>query len=184
MRVSIRPFVMALSIALMAAHSFAALSQKVFAQEAALPEEGSKQDALTDKQIDAFLAAQKDVEAIVTKSPEGDQPDPKVMEQLEAVAKKYGFANYAEYDDVAANISLVMSGIDPDTKKYVGAEAVIKKEIASVVGDKSLRPDDKQVQLEQLRAELKSPAEQVKNPANIELVTKNYDKLTAAMPQN
>ncbi|MGA8690493.1 MAG: hypothetical protein WB662_11450, partial [Methyloceanibacter sp.] len=96
-----------------------------------------KQDALTDKQIDAFLAAQKDVEAIIAKAPEGDQPDPKVMEQLEAVAKKYKFANYAEYDDVAGNIGLVMSGIDPDTKKYVGAEAVIKKAIASVEGDKT-----------------------------------------------
>jgi hypothetical protein len=184
MCVTIRPFVMALSIALMAALSFAALSQKVLAQQAASPEEGLKQDALTDQQIDAFLAAQKDVEAIVAKAPEGDGPDPKVMEQLEAVAKKYKFANYAEYDDVAGNIGLVMSGIDPDTKKYVGAEAVIKKEIASVEGDKSLRPDDKQVQLEQLRAELKSPPEPVKIPANIELVTKNYDKLTAAMPQN
>jgi hypothetical protein len=184
MRGAIRPFVMALSIPLMAALGFTVLSQKVLAQQAASPEERFKQGALTDKQIDAFLAAQKDVEAIVAKAPEEDQPDPKVMEQLGAVAKKYGFANYAEYDDVAANISLVMSGIDPDTKKYVGAEAVIKKEIASVEGDKSLRPDDKQVQIEQLRAELKSPPEPVEIPANIELVTKNFDRLTAAIPQN
>ena len=184
MRVTIRPFVMALSIALMAPFTFAALSQNILAQQAASPEEGLKQDALTDKQIDAFLAAQKDVEAIIAKAPEGDQPDPKVMEQLEAVAKKYKFANYAEYDDVAGNIGLVMSGIDPDTKKYVGAEAVIKKAIASVEGDKTVAPNDKKEQLEQLRAELKSPPEPVKIPANIELVTKNYDKLTAAMSQN
>ena len=184
MRVTIRPFVIALSIALMAPLTFAALSQSVLAQQAASPEEGLKQDALTDKQIDAFLAAQKDVETIIAKAPEGSQPDPKVMEQLEAVAKKYKFANYAEYDDVACNIGLVMSGIDPDTKKYIGAEAVIKKEIASVEGDKTLAPNDKKEQLEQLRAELKSPPEPVKIPANIELVTKNYDKLTAAMPQS
>ena len=106
------------------------------------------------------------------------------MEQLDAVAKKYKFANYAEYDDVAGNISLVMSGIDPDTKKYVGAEAVIKKEIASVENDKTVAPNDKKEQLEELRAALKSPPVPVKIPANIELVTKNYDKLTAALSPN
>ena len=35
---------------------------------------------------------------IIAKAPQGDQPDPKIMEQLEAVAKKYKFANYAEFD--------------------------------------------------------------------------------------
>ena len=183
MRVTIRPFVMALSMALTAPLTFAALSQNVLAQEAASPDE-VKQIALTDTQIDAFLAAQKDVEAIVAKAPEGDKPDPKVMEQLEAVAKKYKFANYAEYNDVAGNISLVVRGIAPDTKKYVGAEAVIKKEIASVENDKTVAPNDKKEQLEELRAELKSPTVPVKIPANIELVTKNYDKLTAALSPN
>ncbi|HYB06268.1 MAG TPA: hypothetical protein VED02_06015 [Methyloceanibacter sp.] len=129
MRVTIRLFVMALSMALTAPLTFAALSQNVLAQEAPSLDE-VKQIALTDAQIDAFLAAQKDVEAIVAKAPEGDKPDPKVMEQLEAVAKKYMLANYDEYDDIAGNIGLVMGGIDPDTKKYVDAEAVIKKEIA------------------------------------------------------
>jgi hypothetical protein len=51
------------------------------------------------------------------------------------------------------------------TDQSKSRQAVIKKEIASVEGDKSLRPDDKQVQLEPLRAELKSPPESVKIPA-------------------
>jgi hypothetical protein len=37
--------------------------------------------------------------------------------ELEAVAKKYNFANYDAFDDVADNVGLIMSGIDPDTKK-------------------------------------------------------------------
>jgi hypothetical protein len=126
MRVTIRPFVMALSMSLTAPLNFAALSQNVLAQEAASPDE-VKQIALTDTQIDAFLAAQEDVEAIIAKVPEGDQSDPKMMEQLDAAAKKYKFANYAEYDDVAGNISLVMSGINPDTKKYVGDRSRYQK---------------------------------------------------------
>src|SRR6516165_3664219 len=103
------------------------------------------------------------------------------MEQLGAVAKKYKFANYAEYDDVAGNIGLVMSGIDPDTKKYVGPEAVIKKDIASIDSE-NVAPNDKKKQLEELQSDLKSLPEPVKFPANIDLVVKNYDKLIAALP--
>jgi hypothetical protein len=178
MRITTQPFVLVFSIALMAALT---LSQNVVAQEAASPDESLQQIALTDAQIDDFIAAQKEMGPIIAKAPQGDQPDPKVMEQLGAVAKKYKFANYAEYDDVAGNIGLVMSGIDPDTKKYVGPEAVIKKDIASIDSE-NVAPNDKKKQLEELQSDLKSLPEPVKFPANIDLVVKNYDKLIAALP--
>jgi len=177
MRITTQPFVLVFSIALTAALT---LSQNVVAQEAASPDESLKQIALTDAQIDDFIAAQKEMGPIIAKAPQGDQPDPKVMEQLGAVAKKYKFANYAEYDDVAGNIGLVMSGIDPDTKKYVGPEAVIKKDIASIDSE-NVAPNDKKKQLEELQSDLKSLPEPVKFPANIDLVVKNYDKLIAAL---
>jgi len=178
MRITTQPLVLVFSIALTAALT---LSQNVVAQEAASPDESLKQIALTDAQIDDFIAAQKEMGPIIAKAPQGDQPDPKVMEQLGAVAKKYKFANYAEYDDVAGNIGLVMSGIDPDTKKYVGPEAVIKKDIASIDSE-NVAPNDKKKQLEELQSDLKSLPEPVKFPANIDLVVKNYDKLIAALP--
>jgi hypothetical protein len=182
MRISTHPFTLVCSMALMAALTLVALSLNVVvAQEAASPEENVKQIALTDAQVDGFIAAQKEIRPILAKAPQGDQPDPKVMEQLEAVAKKYKFANYAEYDDVAENVGLVMSGIDPDTKKYVGADAVIKKDIASIDSE-NLPLNDKKRQLEELQSELKSPSDPVKFPANIDLVVKNYDQLIAALP--
>jgi len=118
---------------------------------------------------------------IVAKAPEADKPDPKVMEQLEAAAKKYKFANYTEYRDVVENVGLVMSGIDPDTKKYVGPDAVIKKHIA-FIDSENLAANDKKAQLDELQSKLKSPPEPVKFPANVDLVVKNYDKINAAMP--
>ena len=54
------------------------------------------------------------------------------MAKLEAVAKKYKFANYDEFDVVAGNIALVLEGVDPKTKKYIGAEAAMKQQIAEV----------------------------------------------------
>ena len=181
MHIATHRFAAVFSIALTAALTLGALSQNVVAQESTPPVENLNQVALTDAQIESFISAQKEMVPIVAKAPQGDQPDPKVMEQLEAVAKKYKFANYAEYHDVAENVGLVMSGIDPDTKKYVGPDAVIKKHIAFIDSEK-LAPNDKKAQVDELQSKLKSPPEPVKFPANIDLVVKNYDKINAAMP--
>jgi hypothetical protein len=180
MGIATHRFIAVFIMTLTAAVIFGALSQKAVAQQGTSPGESVKQIALTDAQIESFIAAQRDMNAIIATAPQGDQPDPKIMEQLEAVAKKYKFANYAEFDDVAENIGLVMSGIDPDTKRYVGPDDLIKKEIASIDSE-NLAPDDKKQQLDELQSELKSPPEPVQFPANIDLVVKNYDKLNAAM---
>jgi hypothetical protein len=179
MRIATHRFIAAFTI--LTAALTVGLSQNVVAQEATSPDENLKQIALTDAQIESFIGAQKEMVPIVAKAPQGDQPDPKVMGQLEAVAKKYKFANYPEYHDVAENVGLVMSGIDPDTKKYVGPDAVIKKDIA-FIDSENLAANDKKRQLEELQSKLKSPPEPVKFPANIDLVVKNYDKINAAMP--
>ena len=140
-----------------------------------------KQIALTDKQLDGVLAAQKDMDAITEKLPENTAPDQKVIGQLDAVAKKNGFAGYDDYNNVVDNISLVLGGFDPATKKYVGTEAVIKAQIAQVQADKKMPAKDKKEALDELNEALKTPAPQVENKANIELVGKYYDKLVAAL---
>jgi len=48
-----------------------------------------------------------------------DKPDPKVEAQVAALAKKNGFASLAQYDDVLTNIIMIMSGIEPQTKKFI-----------------------------------------------------------------
>lgn len=140
-----------------------------------------KQIALTDKQLDGVLAAQKDLDAITEKLPENTAPDAKVIAQLDAVAKKHGFASYDDYNNVVDNISLVLGGFDPATKKYVGNEAVIKAQIAQVEADKKMPAKDKKEALDELNQALKNPAPAVENKANIDLVGKYYDKLIAAL---
>ena len=79
-----------------------------------------KQLALTDKQIEAVIATQKEMNPITDKLPENAPADQKIITQLEAIAKKHGFASYDEYNVVIDNISLVLGAIDPVSKKYVG----------------------------------------------------------------
>ncbi|KYG22217.1 hypothetical protein SE92_19895 [Bradyrhizobium sp. AT1] len=140
-----------------------------------------KQIALTDKQLDGVLAAQKEMDAITEKLPENTAPDPKVIAQLDDVAKKHGFAGYDDYNNVVDNISLVIGGFDPATKKYVGTDAVIKAQIAQVQADKKMPAKDKKEALDELNDALKTPAPQVENKGNIDLVAKYYDKLVAAL---
>ena len=140
-----------------------------------------KQVALTDKQIEGVLTAQKDMDAIAAKLPDNARPDPKVTAQLEGVAKKSGFASYDEYNDVIDNISIVLAGFDPATKKYVGTDAVIKAQIAQVQADKKMSPKDKKEALADLNEALKAPAPPIENKGNIDLVVKYYDKLADAL---
>jgi hypothetical protein len=140
-----------------------------------------KQIALTDKQLDGVLAAQKDMDVITEKLPENTAPDQKVIAQLDGVAKKHGFASYDDYNNVVDNISLVIGGFDPATKKYVGPEAVIKAQIAQLQADTKMPAKDKKEALEELNEALKTPAPAVENKGNIDLVAKYYEKLIAAL---
>ncbi len=171
----------ALSPLMIAAGPSAALAQT---QPAGAPDQAPKQIALTEAQVQAFLAAQAEIEPILAKLPESaaDKPDPKVTAQLEAIAKKFKFASYEEFDGVGANIGLVSDGVDPQTKKYVGADVVLKEQIAEIQADKKMKAADKKQALAELNDALKS-VEPVKFPANIDLVVKYYDKIVAAMPQ-
>jgi hypothetical protein len=159
--------------------------QKQMAPAQAAPQPPAlKQMALTDKQIDAVLVAQKDMNAITDKLPQDAKPDPKVIAKLGDIAKKNGFAGSDEYSAVLDNISLVLGGIDPATKKYVGSEAVIKAQIAEIQADKKMSAKDKKQALDDLNMAMKSPEPPVQNKGNIDLVVKYYDKLSAVLGQD
>ena len=143
-----------------------------------------KQLALTDKQIEAVIATQKEMNPITDKLPENTPADPKIIAQLEAIAKKHGFANYEEYNVVIDNISLVLGSIDPVSKKYVGSEAVIKSQIAQIEADKKMSAEEKKQVLNDLNLALKMPAPVIENKGNIDLVIKYYDKLDAVMGED
>jgi len=140
-----------------------------------------KQIKLTEKQVQSYIAAQSDLNAVTSKI-KGDKPDPKLVAELEAAAKKHGFAGLPELDDVAGNISLVMSGIDPKTKEFAQPPEALKKEIAAVNADKSISEKEKKEILGELNMALKF-AKPVQFPENIELIKKYYDKIEASMPK-
>jgi hypothetical protein len=147
----------------------------------AMAQNAVKQIKLTDKQVEGFIAAQKDMSAVAEKmQSNSDKPDPKVQAELETIAKKHGFATFEEYDDVAANISMVMAGIDPQSKAFTEPKVAIQKEIEEVKGDNSIPEKEKKQMLDELGEALKS-AQPIANPGNIDLVKKYYEKIDAVL---
>jgi hypothetical protein len=136
---------------------------------------------LTEKHIQGFMAASKDI-AKLYDGANADQPDPKVEAQAGAVAKKNGFASLAEYEDASMNIAMIMSGIDPQTKKFTEPPEQIKREIAALKADKSVPEAEKKEDLAQLEATLKN-AKPIRFKENIALVLKYFDQLAPFMQE-
>ena len=195
MREFVRPVAAALGVACLAAAIAAASAGDALAQAKEAPPQQTapapqaapaqlpavKQIALTDKQIEGVLAAQKDMDAITAKLIDNAKPDPAMAAQFEGIARKNGFAGYDEYSNVLDNISIVLAGFDPATKRYVGTDAVIKAQIAQVEADKKMSPNEKKEALADLNDALRAPAPPIENKGNIDLVAKYYDKLADAL---
>ena len=160
-------------------------ASRAFAQPApGAPVDALAQMELTDPLIQQYLEAQPDIEAVMGQAgeEESDKPDPKLMAKLEDAAKKHKFSNFGQFDIVSGNIALVLEGVDPKTKKYIGAEAEIKQEIASLQANNKIAAADKKAEIGELNDELKSITP-VKFKVNIDLVLKNFDKLAAEQPE-
>ena len=138
-----------------------------------------KQIKLTEKHIQSFMAAYDDIAKLYYGA---NQDKPKVEAQAGALAKKNGFASLAQYDDVLTNITMIMSGIDPQTKKFTEPPEQIKNEIAGLKGDKSVPEADKKEGLAQLETALKM-AKPIQFKENVALVLKYYDQLAPFMQE-
>jgi hypothetical protein len=138
---------------------------------------------LTEKHVEGFIAAQKDMSAVVEKmqaAAAADQSNAAFEVELDAVTKKHGFKDFVEYEAVAANISMVMGAIDPQTKAFTDPQTAIKNEIAEVAADQNI-PDHERKQLLQQLSEALKAAQPIQFPSNIEIVKRYYEKIDAAL---
>jgi hypothetical protein len=138
---------------------------------------------LTEKHVEAFIAAQGDMAAVVEKMQAAATPDQSnaaFEAELEAVTRKHGFKDFAEYEAVAANISMLMGAIDPQTKAFTDPQAAIRKEMEDVATDKTIPDQERKQLLEQLGEALKA-TQPIQFPGNVELVKRYYDKIDAAL---
>jgi hypothetical protein len=140
-----------------------------------------KQIKLTEKHLQSFIAVSEDL-AKLSDGANQDKLDEELEAQAEALVKRNGFANLAEFDDVSTNISMIMSSIDQQTKKFTEPPEQIKQQIAAIKADKSVPEAQKREDLAQLEAALKD-TKPIQFKENIALVLKYFDKLTELMQE-
>ena len=170
-----RTFVAALTL------SLGLLAAPVFAEDAAPPTTvfgALEQVSLSEPQVTNYIDSQAEMQAAMGDAPtDAAEPDARTMAKLEGIARKHGFRDFNEYNTVAGNITMVLDGIDPDTKTYVGADKLIQRSIDDVNADKQMTADEKHAALGDLQTQLKSVTP-IENKGNIDRVVKNYDKLS------
>ena len=131
-----------------------------------------RQIKLTEKHVTGFLGAQKDLVAITAKlEAAGDTIDDKLQKELDDIGKKHGFKDFAEFEEIRANVMMVLAGIDPDTNEYSDPIELIKKDIEAIKADKTLTEDDRKAQLEEMQDALKE-MQPLKFKENIDVVKK------------
>jgi hypothetical protein len=134
-----------------------------------------KQVKLSEKQVQGFISAHKDMAEAFDKMA-GEKSEAAALAQLNTIAKKFGFKDHGEYDEVATNIAMVMFGIDPQTKAFTDPPTLAKKELEEAMADKTLPEKERKQLVEELSEQLKT-VQPIMHPSNIELVKKHYDKI-------
>lgn len=142
-----------------------------------------KQIELNDKLVSSFIAAQKDFAPLSSKLAEGgDKPDAALTAQLEEIAKKNGFASFAEFEDVGANITIVLDGLDRSSGTYTDPAEKMKKELEEIKADDSIPADDKKLAVDDLTQEI-AAAQPLKYKNNIDVVKKHIAELEKLIPE-
>jgi hypothetical protein len=140
-----------------------------------------KQIKLTEKQVQDFISAQKQLVPLASKLENAaDKPDPALQKQIEQIAKSNGFSTIDEFDDVAANISLVLAGLDPQSGQFTEPPDQIKKDIDELTQDKQLPQKDKDQSLAEMQEALKrvAPLQFKENVAVVKKYQKELDQIT------
>lgn len=150
----------------------------------AMAQDTYNQIELTEKHVTGYIASQPDIAAFVARNPaqEGTAPNAQQQAELDAIAKKHGFASYVEYDDVGYNISVILSGIDPQSGQYSDPIELIKKEITDITADTQIAAAEKKQMIDELNEALKNTPP-LKFPGNVAVVTKHRAALEKALGQ-
>ena len=135
---------------------------------------------LTEKHVEGFIAAQKEMSAVVEKMMQSavfsNSANARYEAELKAVTKKHGFKNFAEYEAVADSISLVMAAINSQTKVFTDPPTAIRQELEDVTAAKNIPNSEKKKLLRSLTLAMRA-ARPIQFPTNVELVQKYYDKI-------
>ncbi|WP_072397251.1 hypothetical protein [Hyphomicrobium sp. CS1GBMeth3] len=142
-----------------------------------------KQIELNDKLVTSFIAAQKDFAPLASKLIEGgDQPDAALTKELDEIARKHSFASFDEFEDVGANITLILDGLDRSSGEFTDPIEKMKKELEDIKADDSIPAEDKKLAVDDLTQEI-AASQPLQHKGNIDVVKKHIAEIEALIPE-
>ena len=142
-----------------------------------------RQVLLTNADVKNYIAAQRELVGIIFRMPEdrADLPGMKSGGQVELIVRQHGFSDLEAYNVVARNIALVLEGVDPRTRTFVGADAMLRRQLRDVEADSSATIEEKEAAKSELLAQMKAIAP-IAFPENVGLVMRNLNEILANSP--
>lgn len=139
-----------------------------------------RQIELTEPMIMNFISAQKQIKNRASEIEAAGEDEAKIVAILTEVAKGNGFSSFEELDVVSANVTLTLTGIDPETGSYTDPKESMRQELKAIEEDQALASEEK----ERLLAELQEAIEATPDlqfPGNVELVKKHAAEIEAVL---
>ena len=144
-------------------------------------EEPIKQIKLSEQQVTNFISAQPDLATVAGKLQQaGNDPDAALRAELDGIAKKHGFASFTELDDVAANVAIVMAGLDAQSGAFTDPLDALKKELADVTADASIPEKDKKQLVQELGDAIKTTPP-LEHKENVDIVKAHRNEIEKAL---
>ena len=144
-------------------------------------EEPIKQIKLSEQQVTNFISAQPDLATVAGKLQQaGNDPEAALRAELDGIAKKHGFASFTELDDVAANVAIVMAGLDAQSGAFTDPLDALKKELADVTADASIPEKDKKQLVQELGDAIKTTPP-LEHKENVDIVKAHRNEIEKAL---
>ncbi|MGF1650170.1 MAG: hypothetical protein ACFCUN_06955 [Hyphomicrobiaceae bacterium] len=142
---------------------------------------GFAQVELTDELIQKFIVMQQKINAMADEIEKaGDNAAEKLRDKLDAIASESGLGTFDDFDRVASSITLVVAGIDPDTRAYSDPRKDMAADIEDIKADTSLNKEERDELIKDLEEAIANTPD-VAYPVNIELVRKFINEIEAVL---
>ncbi|MGH6814335.1 MAG: hypothetical protein ACREC6_01375 [Hyphomicrobiaceae bacterium] len=135
---------------------------------------------LTEDAIKKYIAIQKQLAALPAT---GEKSEEKSRAEFEAVVKKNGFANAADFENVSGTISLVMSGLDQQGTQYTDPKKTMQADLEEIRKDTTMPEKEKKQHIDELTEAIKNTPD-LQHKENIDLVKKHFKEIEGAQGTN
>ncbi len=140
-----------------------------------------KQVQLTDANVQNYIKAHSELQGLLEQIEKaGDKPEPKLIAQLETLAKKHGFSSFDDLDAVSSTIAFIVTGFDLESGEFIEPRKAMQEEIAMLKKDKALKEDERNEIIKELEEAVKTTPD-VAHKENIALVKKYLRDLEKIM---